>query len=85
MMALRKGYKPQVVLEESLEDHFARIKDNAADYDEAFELYDLLTEEMKYRIKQFGKCINATNNHSDWQFQTYSSKLRRRLMNFFVE
>jgi hypothetical protein len=55
------------------------------DYDEAFELYDLLTEEMKYRIKQFGKCINATNNHSDWQFQTYSSKLRRRLMNFFVE
>lgn len=85
LMALRKGQKPQVVLEESLEDHFARIKDNASDFDEAFELFNLLTEEMKYRIKQFGKCINATNNHSDWQYQTYASKLRRRLMNYFVE
>jgi superfamily II DNA or RNA helicase len=85
LMALRKGLKPQVVLEESMEDHFARIKDNAADFDEAFELFNLLTEEMKYRIKQYGKCINATNNHCDWQFQTYASKLRRRLMNYFVE
>jgi superfamily II DNA or RNA helicase len=85
LMALRKGFKPQTVLDESLEDHFARIKDNASDFDEAFELFNLLSEEMKYRIKQFGKCINATNNHSDWQYQTYASKLRRRLMNFFVE
>ncbi|MCE3259299.1 MAG: type restriction protein res subunit [Bacteroidetes bacterium] len=85
LMALRKGQKPQVVLDESLEDHFARIKDNASDFDEAFELFNLLTEEMKYRIKQFGKCINATNNHSDWQYQQYASKLRRRLMNYFVE
>jgi superfamily II DNA or RNA helicase len=85
LMALRKGQKPQVVLDESLEDHFARIKDNASDFDEAFELFNLLSEEMKYRIKQFGKCINATNNHSDWQYQQYASKLRRRLMNYFVE
>jgi superfamily II DNA or RNA helicase len=85
VISLRKGLKPQTVLDESLEDHFARIKDNASDFDEAFELYNLLQEEMKYRIKQFGKCINATNNHSDWQYQTYASKLRRRLMNYFVE
>ncbi len=85
MMALRKGLKPQVVLDQSLEDHLGRIKDNAADYDEAFELFNLLTEEMKYRVKQFGKCINATNNHSDWQYQNYAAKLRRRLMNYFFE
>ena len=42
-------------------------------------------EEMKYRIKQFGKCINSTNNHSDWQAQTYASKLRRRLMTLYAE
>lgn len=85
MMALRKGLKPQVVLDQSLEDHFARIKDNASDFDEAFELFNLLNEEMKYRVKQFGKCINATNNHSDWQYQNYAAKLRRRLLNYFVE
>jgi len=85
LLALRKGIKPQIVLEESLEDHFNRIKDNASEYAEAMELFNLLTEEMKYRIKQFGKCINATNNYNDWQFQNYNSKLRRKLGTFFVE
>ena len=72
-------------MDDSLEDHFNRIKDNASEYAEALELYNLLTDEMKYRIKQFGRCINATNNYNDWQFQNYSSKLRRKLGNFFVE
>ena len=85
LLALRKGIKPQSVLEDSLEDHFNRIKDNASEYEEGLELFNLLTEEMKYRIKQFGRCINATNNYNDWQFQNYHSKLRRKLSNFFVE
>ncbi len=85
LLAIRKGLKPNIVLEESLEDHFNRIKDNAAEYAEAMELYNLLNEEMRYRVKQFGKCINATNNYIDWQYQNYSSKLRRKLGNFFVE
>jgi hypothetical protein len=85
LMSLRKGFKPGVVLDESLEDHFGRIKDNAADFDEAMELFNLLSEEMKYRVAQFGKCINSTKNHTDYQYQTYSSKLRRRIMNYFAE
>ena len=84
-MALRKGKKPQVVVDESMEDHFGRIIDNASDFDEAMELFSLLSDEMKYRMKQFGKCINSTNNHTDWQSQTYASKLRRRLMTYFAE
>ncbi len=85
MMALRKGLKPQVVLEDSLEDHFGRIKDNASDFDEALELFNLLSEEMRYRVNQFGKCINSTRNHIDHQSQMYMSKLRRRISNYFVE
>ncbi len=85
LLALRKGIKPQTVLEDSLEDHFNRIKDNGSEYAEALELYNLLLEEMKYRIKQFGRCINATNNYNDWQYQNYTSKLKRKLSNFFVE
>ena len=42
LQCLRKGLKPQMVLDQSLDDHFGRIKDNAADFDEAFELFDLL-------------------------------------------
>jgi superfamily II DNA or RNA helicase len=85
LMAIRKGKKPQTVVEESLEDHFARIKDNASDFEEAIELFELLSEEMKYRMKQLGKCINASSNHTDWQAQTYGSKLRRRLMTYYAE
>lgn len=85
LACLRRGLKPQVVMDESIDDHFARIKDNASDFDEAFELFNLLSEEMKYRVKQFGKCINATNNYTDWQCQSYASKLRRRIMNFYAE
>jgi superfamily II DNA or RNA helicase len=85
LMATRKGKKPQVVVDESLEDHFGRIKDNASDFDEAMELFNLLSEEMKYRMKQFGRCINSTANHTDWQCQTYASKLRRRLLIYFAE
>lgn len=85
LAALREGRKPQTVLEESRDDHFARITGNASDYDEAIELFQLLNEEMKYRVRQFGKCINATANHSDWQIQTYASRLRRQLVTFFAE
>ncbi len=82
---LKKGLKPQTILDDSLEDHFQRIKDNASGYDEAFELFNLLTEEMKYRVRQFAKCINATQNYVDWQYQNYASKLRRRLVTWFAE
>jgi superfamily II DNA or RNA helicase len=85
LMCLRKGKKPATVVDESMEDHFARIKDNAADFDEAIELFNLLGEEFKYRMKQYGRCINSSNNHIDWQSQTYASKLRRRLMTYYAE
>ena len=85
MANMRKGLKPATVIDESIEDHFQRIKDNASSYEEAIELFNLLNEEIKYRVKQYGKCINATINYLDWQVQTYSSKLKRRLGNWFVE
>ncbi|MFL5753171.1 MAG: DEAD/DEAH box helicase [Bacteroidia bacterium] len=85
MENLKKGIRPQVVLEDSLEDHFSRIRDNASGTEEAFELFNLLTEEMKYRVRQFAKCINATQNYVDWQYQNYASKLRRRVITWFAE
>ena len=84
LAAIKKGLKPQTVLDESLEDHFGRIKDNAASYEEAFELYNLLVEEIKYRIKQFSKFINGSQNYTDWQLQTYKAKLRSRVLSWFV-
>ncbi|MFN5182759.1 MAG: DEAD/DEAH box helicase [Bacteroidota bacterium] len=84
LSALKKGMKPQTVLDESLEEHFARIKDNAASYEEAIELFNLLSEEIKYRIKQFAKFINATQNYVDWQYKNYCARLRSRVTTWFV-
>jgi superfamily II DNA or RNA helicase len=84
LAVIKKGLKPQTVLDESLEDHFGRIKDNAASYEEAMELFNLLNEEVKYRVRQFSKFINATPNYIDWQYQNYMSRLRRRVMSWFV-
>lgn len=82
---MRKGLKPASVIDDSIEDHFQRIKDNAASFEEAMELFLLLGEEIKYRVRQFCKCINATLNYGDWQAQNYQSKLKRRLGNWFAE
>ena len=84
LAALKKGMKPQTVLDESLEEHFGRIKDNAASFEEAMELFHLLGEEIKYRIKQFSKFINATPNYTDWQYKNYCTKLRSRVTGWFV-
>ena len=84
LQCIKKGLKPQTVLEESIEDHFLRIRDNSADLEEAFELFSLLEEEKKYRIRQFCKCINASDNYADWQIQTYGTKLRRKIISWFA-
>jgi superfamily II DNA or RNA helicase len=85
LYALKKGLKPQVVLDLSLEEHYGMIKDNASCHEESMELLQLLQEEIKYRIKQFAKCINATQNYIDWQYQNYLTRLNRKLVILFEE
>src|SRR6201993_105386 len=85
MNCVKKGLKPQVVMDDSLEEHFGKIKDNASCFEEGIELLQLLQEEIKYRVKQFTKCINATQNYADWQYQNYMSRLRRKVVILFEE
>jgi superfamily II DNA or RNA helicase len=85
MNCVKKGLKPQVVMDDSLEEHFGKIKDNASCFEEGTELLQLLQEEIKYRVKQFTKCINATQNYADWQYQNYMSRLRRKVVILFEE
>ena len=85
MYCLKKGLKPQVVLDQSLEEHYGKIKDNASCFEEAQELTNLLHDEIKYRVKQFAKCINATQNYIDWQYQNYITRLNRKVVILFEE
>jgi superfamily II DNA or RNA helicase len=81
---LRAGNKPSKVLELSLEDQFQRIIANAETLEEALELFDLLNEETHYRIRQFAKCINATDNYVATIHQQQRSKLRNRIFRHYV-
>ncbi len=82
---VKRGVKPQSIIEVSLMEHFGKIKDNASCFEEASELLHLLSEEIKFRIRQFTKCINATPNYADWQYQTYLTRLRRNIVILFEE
>jgi superfamily II DNA or RNA helicase len=85
MNCVKRGLKPQMVMDDSVEEHFSKIKDNASCFEEGIELWQLLHEEIKYRVKQFTKCINATQNYTDWQYQNYISRLRRKVVILFEE
>lgn len=80
---IKKGIKPSVVLEESLHDHYERIIGNASEKEEAMELFELLKDEIKHRLKQYCKCINATDNYYLWQYQQYVTKLRKMINNHY--
>ena len=80
---VKKGIKPSMILEESLHDHYGRIIGNASEKEEAFELFELLKDEIKHRLKQYCKCINATDNYYMWQYQQYITKLRKKISNYY--
>lgn len=80
---IKKGIKPSKILEESLHDHYERIIGNASEKEEAFELFELLRDEIKHRLKQYCKCINATDNYYMWQYQQYITKLRKMINNHY--
>lgn len=80
---IKKGIKPSTVLEESLHDHYERIIGNASEKEEALELYELLKDEIKHRLKQYCKCINATDNYYLWQYQQYTSRLKKMINNHY--
>lgn len=80
---IKKGIKPSLILEESLRDHYERIIGNASEKEEAYELFELLKDEMKHRLKQYCKCINATDNYYLWQYQQYITKLKKMINNHY--
>lgn len=80
---IKKGIKPSKVLEESLHDHYERIIGNASEKEEAMELFELLKDEIKHRLKQYCKCINATDNYYLWQYQQYTTRLKKMINNHY--
>jgi hypothetical protein len=63
-----------------MNQHVAMIRYAGEDYWDAAELVDLLNEDVKYRVKQYAKCIaKATQNYRNWLEEEYIRNLKTAL------
>ena len=60
------------------------IKYASEDYWDAVELVDLLNDDVKFRVKQYAKCIaKATPNYRSWLEDEYCRNLKTALRHAF--
>ncbi|MCK7590964.1 DEAD/DEAH box helicase family protein [Subsaxibacter sp. CAU 1640] len=75
--AVGKGLKSFTAIERSIEQHSQICIDNSETIQEARAMTKLLTDDIGYRIKQYGYCImNSTQNYKDWLMDEYVRRLR---------
>ena len=80
----REGLRPKEAIRRSMEQHVAMIKFASEDYWDAAELVDLLNEDVKFRVKQYAKCIaKATQNYRNWLEEEYTRNLKTALRHAF--
>jgi type I site-specific restriction endonuclease len=76
----REGLRPKEAIRRSMNQHVAMIRYAGEDYWDAAELVDLLNEDVKYRVKQYAKCIaKATQNYRNWLEEEYIRNLKTAL------
>jgi superfamily II DNA or RNA helicase len=75
-----QGERPKKAIDLSIENHAVQIAKNAANEEEANELYELLSDEVEYRCRLYCNCLHsATESYFEWLADTYRRKLKHRL------
>ena len=81
---VQKGLSSKEVLKRSIEHHAKICIENSEDVYDALALYNLLGDDIDYRIQQYIRCIcKSTKNFTDWLMDDYRKKLRVFLMENF--
>ncbi|PZR19477.1 MAG: DEAD/DEAH box helicase [Flavobacterium psychrophilum] len=76
-IAIENGEKPKTVVRDSIRQHALMCVDNAGTISEALHLSEELDKEIKWRIKQYAKCLGkVTKNYTEWLADDYKAKLR---------
>jgi len=74
------GTKGKEAVEQSLDNHYAAIKEVAEDYFHGLELMDMLQDHIEHRLKHYTKCITkSTPNYFKYLLETYMRQLRQKL------
>ena len=72
----KRGDRPQVVLEQSLEQHSLMCIENSEDIMDARQLANLLSDQIAYRIRLYSYSIcKSTDNYLKWLQEDYERKL----------
>ena len=80
----RQALRPKEAIKRSMDQHMAMIQYASEDYWDASELVDLLADDIKFRVKQYAKCIaKATTNYKNWLEEEYTRNLKTALRHAF--
>ena len=75
--ALEKQQKPKIVIRDSIRQHALMCVDNSETIPEALDLVNELSDEINWRVKQYGKCLGkVTKNYTEWLREDYETKLK---------
>jgi hypothetical protein len=82
--AIKRGDRPKVVIEESIDQHVRICTENSEDLWDARELAKLLEGEIEYRARKYGECLaKTTPSYIKWLQEEYMRKLNVRLIQEF--
>lgn len=82
--AVKRGDRPKVVIEESIDQHVKICVENSEDLWDARDLAKLLEDEIEYRARKYGECLaKTTSSYIDWLREEYMRKLNVRLIQEF--
>ncbi|RDI13272.1 DEAD/DEAH box helicase [Flavobacterium sp. AG291] len=80
LLALERNEKTKIVLRDSIRQHAIMCIENAETITAALHLADELDAEIKWRVKQYCKCMeNATRNYVSWLEEDYRSRLKKMI------
>lgn len=82
--AIKRGDRPKVVIEESIDQHVRICTENSEDLWDARELAKLLEGEIEFRARKYGECLaKITPSYIKWLQEEYMRKLNVRLIQEF--
>lgn len=82
--ALKRGDRPKVVIEESIDQHVKMCAENAEDLWDAKDLAKLLEGEIEYRSRKYSHCLaKTTPSYVKWLRDEYMRKLNVKLIQEF--
>lgn len=83
--AMKRGDRPNVIIDESIDQHARICLENSGSLEEANELAALLEDEIEYRVRRYSECLaKATRSYRDWLKKEYQRKLKVKLIQKFA-